>query len=92
MTASPSDCRTRIGSRFAFARVLRGAGLAVPTGSTVVFARALAAVGVDRPSGVYWAGRASLVRRPEDVAAYDQAFETFFGGTEAGSACRRRDR
>ena len=62
----------------------RGAGLAVPTGSTVVFARALAALGVDRPSGVYWAGRATLVRRPEDVAAYDHAFETFFGGTQSG--------
>jgi uncharacterized protein with von Willebrand factor type A (vWA) domain len=68
----------------AFARVLRGAGLAVPTGSTIVFARALAAVGTDRPSSVYWAGRATLVRRPEDIDLYNRSFETFFSGAESG--------
>jgi uncharacterized protein with von Willebrand factor type A (vWA) domain len=64
----------------AFARVLRGAGLPVPTGASVAFARALAAVGVERPDRVYWAGRATLVRRPEDTEAYDRAFVSFFGG------------
>jgi uncharacterized protein len=63
-----------------FVWALRGAGLAVPTGATVAFARALAAVGVERPERVYWAGRATLVRRPEDAAAYDQAFAAYFGG------------
>src|SRR6185437_8659069 len=29
--------------------------------------------------GVYWAGRATLVRRPDDVTAYDRAFEAFWG-------------
>ena len=43
------------------------------------YARALAAVG-SSPSGAYWAGRATLVRRPEDIAAYDRAFGTVFGG------------
>jgi uncharacterized protein with von Willebrand factor type A (vWA) domain len=64
----------------AFARVLRGAGLPVPVGSTVDLAEALAAVGLDRPERVYWAGRATLVRRPEDIEPYDQAFAAFFGG------------
>ena len=59
----------------AFARVLRGAGLAVPVGSTVTFARALAT-----GAPPYWAGRATLVRRPEDVPTYDRAFAAFFGG------------
>ena len=74
----------------AFVRVLRGAGLRVPTGATVVYAEALAAVGLDEPEGVYWAGRATLVRRPEDITAYDQAFAAFFGeavrrvGTDGG--------
>lgn len=63
----------------AFARVLRGAGLPVSTGATVVFARALAAVGLQRPAGVYWSGRASLLRRPEHAAVYDRAFVAFFG-------------
>jgi uncharacterized protein with von Willebrand factor type A (vWA) domain len=58
---------------------LRERGVAVPTGATVVYARALAVAGAT-PSGAYWAGRATLVRRPEDVAAYDQAFGQVFGG------------
>ena len=46
-----------------FARALRANGLSVPTGTAVLFAEALALVGVDSPSQVYWAGRATLVRR-----------------------------
>ncbi len=69
----------------AFARLLRGAGLDVPVGSTVGFARALECVGVGSPSGVYWAGRATLVRRPDDFAVYDRAFDAFWTGT-AGDA------
>ena len=52
---------------------LRAAGVAVPTGATVTYARALMAAG-STPSGAYWAGRATLVRRPEDIGAYDRAF------------------
>jgi hypothetical protein len=66
-----------------FARVLRGAGLAVPVESTTTYAEALGAVGLDDPDHVYWAGRATLVRRPEDVVTYDQAFAAFFGGAAA---------
>jgi hypothetical protein len=64
----------------AFARILRGSGLSVPVGSVVDYARALAAVGLTRPAAVYWAGRATLVTRPEDFATYDRAFATFFTG------------
>ncbi len=64
-----------------FARILRGAGLVVPVGATVTYARALAAVGLDRRDDAYWAGRATLLRGPEDVAVYDRAFHAFFDGT-----------
>jgi hypothetical protein len=64
----------------AFARILRGSGLSVPVGSVVEYARALAAIGLVRPAGVYWAGRATLVTRPEDVPVYDRVFATFFTG------------
>ena len=55
-------------------------GLDVPVGSRrSPFAEAL---GERRAStagrGVYWAGRATLVRRPEDIAAYDRAFAAFW--------------
>jgi hypothetical protein len=63
----------------AFARVLRGAGLDVPVGATVTFGEALAAVGLDRRAGVYWSGRVALVRRPEDLPTYDDAFRAFWG-------------
>jgi uncharacterized protein len=62
----------------AFARVLRGAGLDVPVGSTVTFARALAAVGLGRQRDVYWAGRATLVRDRDQVGAFDRAFAAFW--------------
>ena len=56
------------------AAAVRAEGVAVPVDATVTLARALTAVAGDRPAAVYWAGRATLVRRPEDVAAYDRAF------------------
>jgi uncharacterized protein len=62
----------------AFSRVLRGAGLSVPTSSTVTFSEALAATGLDDRDRVYWVGRTTLVRRPEDHALYDRAFAVFW--------------
>ena len=64
----------------AFARVLRTAGLDVPGGAPASYAEALAAVGLGSEQDVYWAGRATLVRRPEDVEVYDTAFRAFFCG------------
>jgi uncharacterized protein with von Willebrand factor type A (vWA) domain len=48
----------------------------------VTCARALAAAGTT-PAGTYWAGRTSLIRRPEDAAAYDHAFAAVVGGMRA---------
>ncbi len=62
----------------AFAGVLRRSGVRVPLAATVTFAEALAAVGLARRDPVYWAGRATLLSRPEDVAAYDRAFGAFW--------------
>jgi uncharacterized protein len=61
-----------------FARLLRGAGLDVPIGNTVAFGEALVAVGIERRDTVYWAGRATLVRSPEDVTVYDRAFRAWW--------------
>ena len=82
--------------RFAvgFARVLRGAGLDVPVGTVVTYAEALAAVGIEGRSGVYWAGRTTLVRRVEDVPLYNRAFRAWWlawhdDGTRIRDASRR---
>ncbi len=68
----------------AFARLLRGVGLSVPVSSVVSFAEALANVGIARRDDVYWSGRATLVRRPEDVAAFDDAFRAFWEDVRSG--------
>jgi uncharacterized protein len=62
----------------AFARVLRGMGLAVPVDAVIAYGRALAAVGLEQRAWVYWAGRGTLVREPEDVPCYDRAFASFW--------------
>ena len=62
----------------AFSRLLRGAGLDVPVGTVTTYANALAAVGVDRRESVYWAGRTTLIRHPEDIDAYDRTFSAFW--------------
>jgi uncharacterized protein with von Willebrand factor type A (vWA) domain len=67
----------------AFARVLRGVGIDVPLGATMLFAEALPLVGVDDGERVYWSGRAIFVKRPDDIAAYDSAFAVFFLGAPA---------
>lgn len=61
-----------------FARALRANGLAVPTGTAVVYAEALALVGMDSQKKVYWAGRATLVRRAEDIPVYDRIFAAYW--------------
>ena len=64
----------------AFARILRGTGVDVPVGRAVTFARALALTGLDRRGPVYWAGRTTLLGRPEDIPGYDRAFDAFWRG------------
>ncbi len=67
----------------AFARVLRGAGLTVPLGTVITFTGALGKVGIDSRDGVYWAARATLVRRPEDLQLFDRAFAVFWQHRES---------
>jgi len=67
-------------SAVGFARALRAAGLDVPVDSVTTYMEALGAV-----NSAYWAGRATLVRRPEDIPVYDEVFRSFWLG-ESGSA------
>jgi len=62
----------------AFGRVLRGAGVRAGTDRVVGFARAVAELDAGRRDDVYWAGRITLVSRPEEIEAYDRAFELFW--------------
>ena len=60
----------------AFGRALRDEGLPVGTGRIAGFCRAASLLG---PEDLYWAGRGTLVGRPEDIPAYDRVFAGFFG-------------
>jgi uncharacterized protein len=55
----------------AFARALREEGLAVGPGRVVEFCRAAATL---EPRDLYWAGRLTLVSRPEEIPVYDRVF------------------
>ena len=82
MTTATTDAETIAVS---FARVLRGAGLDVPVDSVVLFVRSLGELSITERSAVYWAGRATLVRRPEDVGVYDESFRVFWERLRATS-------
>ncbi len=81
-TEPPPDQAARMA--VAFARVLRGLGLAVPPDAVLAFAEALGALGLEDRQRVYWAGRATLLRRPEDRDSYDRAFSAFWLGLASG--------
>ncbi len=81
--ASITPTRPSAGLGVAFIRSLRRGGLEVSTSSTIDFVDALAHIGLDERSHVYWSGRATLVRRPEDIATYDAVFNEFWSGLAA---------
>ncbi len=67
-----------------FCRTLRAAGLKVPVTATVNFAEALGMVGLEARASAYWAGRATLVNRPEDLPLYDRVFAAFWQQQTSG--------
>lgn len=62
-----------------FGRTLRAEGLTVGTDRIETFCRAAALL---PPEDLYWAGRAALVARREDLDVYDRVFRSFFSGFE----------
>ena len=93
--SEPLDCRT--GPELArtvvrFCRALRTEGLAVPLSSVHSYAQALGALGARSGADVYWAGRATLVPRPEDIPSYDAVFATFWYGRASEDPARHGTR
>lgn len=70
----------------ALATGLRSQGVAVAVRSSVACAEALAAVGLARREHLYWAGRATLIHRPEDRPVYDRVFAAIVDGTMTWAA------
>ena len=67
-----------------FLAELRRAGVAVPVGSAPALRRGARARLRPSRRALYWAGRATLVHRPEDIAPYDQVFARYWLGRRAG--------
>ncbi|MSW46086.1 MAG: VWA domain-containing protein [Actinobacteria bacterium] len=63
---------------------LRGAGLSVPVGASVLFAEALGHLdaGVD---SIYWAGRSTLVCSPAEIELFDAVFRSWWLGDAANA-------
>jgi uncharacterized protein len=72
-----------IGTLTAFGRALRSEGVPVGTGRIASFCRAAALLS---PGDLYWAGRATLIGRREQIAVYDRVFGAFFGEESAPDA------
>jgi uncharacterized protein with von Willebrand factor type A (vWA) domain len=70
----------------AFGRSLRRRGLPVGTGRILTFCRSVAALGLTDRDTLYWAGRASMVARRDDLDAYDEAFGAWYRSLGAGEA------
>ena len=49
-------------------------------GSIVAFVSALGCLGLGTRNKVYWAGRATLINRPEDIEVYEEVFARFWEG------------
>jgi uncharacterized protein with von Willebrand factor type A (vWA) domain len=81
MGASTADFSDPLVGVAGFAHALAAAGLPVTSDAVQAFTRALRQVDVSDPRQVYWAGRATLCRSPDDIAPYDLMFENWFGGT-----------
>ena len=70
----------------AFGRELRAAGLAVGSGDILDYCSAMAPLDPSDLLDLYWAGRATLVSRRDDIAVYDEVFRGFF--LDAGDPVR----
>lgn len=78
MPAAARDSSSAEHIAVAFGRILRSAGISTPIGNVLTFVEALDLVGIDNRDNVYWAGRAALLRRPEDIGLYNKAFAVFW--------------
>ena len=68
-----------------FGRILRAAGIAVHPGRLLDVVSALDHVDLRSRDEVYFACRALLVHRPEQIAIFDRAFDAFWSAQTAGA-------
>ena len=67
-----------VGVLSGFVAALRAAGLAAGTGDLLTYCAAMVPLDPADLLDLYWAGRATLVRRKDDIEVYDQVFRAYF--------------
>ena len=67
-----------------FGRYLRRIGLPVGTRRILTYCQAAAALDPFDREDLYWAGRATLISRREDIETFDRAFDAYFGDQVTG--------
>ncbi|MDF3311657.1 VWA domain-containing protein [Rhodococcus sp. T2V] len=75
---TPSSTGSALAGLTGFVRALSEAGQPVTLSCASNYVRALHALGLHNSAQVYWAGRATLCHRPEDVPRYDEIFTRWF--------------
>ena len=80
MTSGVGMGRDVTGVVVEFTCTLRAAGVDAAPDRVATMLAAVDALGVDRPRGMFWAGRTTLCSTADDVPIYDAAFAAYFGG------------
>ena len=63
-----------------FVDILRNAGVKISLGSSIDFGVAVTELGASSSENVYWAGRSTLINRPEDISIYNKVFKSHWLG------------
>lgn len=76
--AHPDEGSAFVSMLVDFSEELRAAGLAVGSGDLLTYCAALALLNPGDLLDLYWAGRAALVTRRDQIPVYDRVFRSFF--------------
>jgi uncharacterized protein len=69
-----------------FGHELRDAGMPVGSGDLLTYCTAVAALDPTDIEDLYWAGRTTMVTRPDHIPTYDRVFREFFLGDDERAA------
>ena len=73
-----------------FGHALRSAGLPIGSDDVITFSAGVATLDITDVMNVYWAGRASLVRRRDYIPVYNVIFQQFFLNIDPSTASEQR--
>ena len=66
-----------------FVDLLRNTGVKISLGSSIDFGLAVTLLGAGSSEDIYWAGRSTLINRPEDVSIYNKVFKKHWLGIDS---------